>query len=115
MKTMISSKTFASNFIMLKNKIKEQLPTDIIIFQCCHFKSELLLNIDGVLQVCEVLDKELSKIIDELCKSLIQDHHLQNEKCLGSEMSIHPLRGTPQNIILSFPESDIMFVRDFQI
>ena len=80
MRTMISSKTFASNFIKIKNKIKEQLPTDNIIFQCCHCKSELLLNIDGVLQVCEVLDKELSKIIDEPCKSLIHDHHIQSEK-----------------------------------
>ena len=30
-------------------------------------------------------------------------------------MSIHPLHGTPQNIILSFPESNIMYVKDFQI
>ena len=108
-------KKIALKFIMLKHRIKEQLPTDVILFQCCHCKSELLLNINGVIKVYEALDQELSKIIDEMCKTLIKDHHLQSKKCVSSEMNIHSLLGTPQNIILSFPESDIIHLKDFII
>ena len=95
--------------------MRRPLPTDIIVFQCDHCKADLPLNVDGVLQVDKSLDTELSIVIDELSKSLLEAHYKQSEKCVASKMHIHPAFGTPQNIILSLPESDSNLIGQLKI
>ena len=54
----------------------------------------------------EPLEQELSIVIDEMLKSLIDTHIKESDKCASSKMHIHPVLGTPKNICLSFPVSD---------
>lgn len=115
MKSMVSSKIFLSNFMKLKKQMSGSLPTDVIIFQCDNCKSNLPLNIDGVIQLEADLEKELSTLIDEMSKSLIEAHCKESEKCVSSNINIHQEFGTPQNIILSFSETNICYVKEFTI
>jgi hypothetical protein len=115
MKTKVSSETFLSNFKKLKSRMRDPLPTDVILFQCENCQTNLPLNSDGVLPVDEPLEQELSIVIDEMLKSLIDTHIKESDKCASSKMHIHPVLGTPKNICLSFPVSDTRYIRDFQL
>ena len=115
MQTFASSEAFLSNFMKLKNKMRDPLPTDVIIFQCDHCNSNLPLNVDGVLLMDEKLDKEISILLDESLKSLQGVHHEQCKNCTHAKMHIHPVFGTPTNVILSFPESEEKFLSSFKI
>ena len=111
----VSSETFLSNFKELKSRMRATLPTDIILFQCGNCNINLALNKDGVLQMEETLEEEMTTRIEEKLKVLTGNHIKQSEQCDSSRMHIHPVIGTPKNICVSFPESDTSCVKDFEL
>ena len=111
----VSSETFLSNFKELKSRMRATLPTDIILFQCGNCNINVALNKDGVLQMEETLEEEMTTRVEEKLKVLIGNHVKQSEQCDSSRMHIHPVIGTPKNICVSFPESDTSCVKDFEL
>ena len=111
----VSSETFLSNFKELKSRMRATLPTDIILFQCGNCNINLALNKDGVLQMEETLEEEMTTRVEEKLKVLTGNHIKQSEQCYSSRMHIHPVIGTPKNICVSFPESDTSCVKDFEL
>ena len=111
----VSSDTFLSNFKELKSRMRATLPTDTILFQCGNCNNNLALNTDGILQMDETLEEEMTKRVEEKLKVLIGNHIKQSEQCDSSMINIHPVLGTPKNICVSFPESDTSCVKDFEL
>ena len=60
----VSSETFLSNFKELKSRMRATLPTDIILFQCGNCNVNLALNKDGVLQMDETLQEEMTTRVE---------------------------------------------------
>ena len=75
----VSSETFLSNFKELKSRMRATLPTDIILFQCGNCNINLALNKDGVLQMEETLEEEMTTRIEEKLKVLTGKHIKQSE------------------------------------
>ena len=115
MKTKVSSQTFLSNFIELKERMKEQLPTDRIIFRCEQCRSNLTLNLEGIIQIDKIVDKEIGELLNEKVVAMKNSHQEQSGECVSSIPRIHPLLGGPQNIIVAFHESDTKYLKDFNI
>ena len=115
MRTQVSSETFLSNFMELKDKMKEQLPTDRIIFQCEQCRSNMNLNLEGIIQIDTMVDKEIGVMLHEKVAAMNKSHREQSDECVSSILKIHPLIGGPQNIIVSFPQSDTKYLKDFNI
>ena len=91
------------------------LPTDVILLQCENCQTNLPLNKGGLLTVGEQLQQDIDKVIEEMQKSLIDVHIKQSEECARSMVKINPVVGTPQNLCLFFPESDMKYIKDFQL
>ena len=104
-KALTSSDKFLENFINLKKYLTEPKPTDTIQMQCGNCK--LAIQIDGFLEIHDVLDTEIYRIIDGIIRKSISKHYKANVKCVSSSVFIHPLIGTPQRFILQFKDSPI--------
>ena len=91
MKTKVSSQTFLSNFIELKERMKEQLPTDRIIFRCEQCRSNLTLNLEGIIQIDKIVDKEIGELLNEKVVAMKNSHQEQSGECVSSIPRIHPL------------------------
>ena len=115
LKANISSEGFISNFQELKNKMRNPLPTDVILLQCENCQTNLPLNRGGLLTVGEQLQQDIGKVIEEMQKSLIDAHRNKSEECALSKVKINPVVGTPQNLCFFFPESDTKYIKDFQL
>ena len=115
LKANVSSETFLSNFQELKSKMRNPLPTDVILLQCGNCQTNLPLNKGGMLTVGEPLQQDMTKVIEEMQKSLIEVHVKQSEQCAFSKVNINPVVGTPQNLCFFFPESDMKYLKDFQL
>jgi hypothetical protein len=112
-KAMVSSKQFLKNLMRLKGKMRSPLPSDVIHYQCKNCDLDLPLNCEGVIQISSPVEKNIGIIIDEMIQCLIGSHTKEKETC-SSMVCIHPY-GTPENILLSFPESDQLYMTNFKI
>ena len=113
MKTVISSNLFFKNLLRLKEKMKSPLPSDIIYYQCVNCNLDIPINGDGVIKLVKPLDKHLGAVIDETVRCSIERHTKENKKC-ATMICIHPV-GTPVNILVSFPESDYIHIKEFKL
>ena len=95
----MSSETFISNFHELKQKLRVPLPNDEIVFQCDQCQRNIPMNYEGVIELDEIMDKELSSYLDHMIQSTIKSHKTQTPNCASSNMRIHPVLGAPRNLI----------------
>ena len=112
-KTSVSSILFLENFLELKKKMTFPLPSDLILYQCENCNINLSFNNNGVIEIPRALDKHVGCMIDDMLKCFIENHANENYKC-SSMICIHPF-GAPNNIIVSFPESDQVHIKQFKI
>ena len=111
--TTIPSKQFLQNFQVLKRNLRSSLPSDVINYQCKNCDLNLPLNPEGVLEIFSPVEKDLDIVINDMVEDLKERHC--KEKVLCSNMiCVHPLE-TPENIVVSFPESDEVHMKDVKI
>ena len=111
--TTIPSKQFLQNFQILKRNLRSSLPSDVINYQCKNCDLNLPLNPEGVLEIFSPVEKDLDIVINDMVEDLKERHC--KEKVLCSNMiCVHPLE-TPENIVVSFPESDQVHMKDVKI
>ena len=111
--TTIPSKQFLQNFQILKRNLRSSLPSDVINYQCKKCDLNLPLNPEGVLEIFSPVEKDLDIVINDMVEDLKERHC--KEKVLCSNMiCVHPLE-TPENIVVSFPESDEVHMKDVKI
>ena len=72
-KALTSSDKFLENFSNLKKYLTEPKPTDTIQMQCGNCK--LAIQIDGFLEIHDVLDTEIYRIIDGIIRKSISKHY----------------------------------------
>ena len=111
--TPISSRQLLENFQRLKGKLRRSLPSDIINYQCKNCDLDLPLNSEGVLKILSPVEKDLDIIINEMVECL-KERHVKEQVLCSNMICVHPL-GTPENIIVSFPESDQVHMKDVNI
>jgi hypothetical protein len=111
--TMVSSEQFIKNILRLKTKLRSDLLSDIILYGCKNCGLDLPLNSEGVIQINHSVEKNIGIIIEEMTNRLILSHADEKEACLNM-VCIHP-HGTPKNILVSFPETDPVYMKNFSI
>ena len=109
----ITSKLFLQNILMLKEKMRSPLPSDTILYQCMNCNLDIPVNSDGVIKLQNPLEEHLGATVDKLVRCSIENHTNESEIC-SSMISIHP-NGTPNNILVSCPESDTVHIKQFKL
>ena len=115
MNTTVSSENFYYNFLELKEKMRTPLPTDKVILQCDQCREIVTLNNSGVIRVDAMLEKEISYVLDYKIQTMIKTHGQERSKCLSANMIIHPILGSPANVIVSMQESETKYINCFKI
>ena len=111
--TMVTSEQFIKNILRLKMKLKSDLLSDVILYGCKNCGLDLPLNCEGVIQINHSIEKNIGVIIEEMTNKMILNHTDEKEACLKM-VCIHP-HGTPTNILVSFPETDPVFIQNFSV
>ena len=109
--TTLSSTTFLLNLIELKSRLKEPLPTDVLVFRCRTCHTNFPLNNCGSIIVDKPLQEGMNNIIDGILKS-VKENHTKQTKCNFADIEIHPVLGTPENICVALPPSDPVYLSD---
>ena len=115
MRTTVSSENFYNNFLQLKQKMREPLPTDKVILKCNQCKENVTLNKDGVIRFDTMLTKEISSVMDSNIQTMIQTHKKQSDICVSANVLLHPILENPANILVSVPESETKYINCFKI
>ena len=102
---------FLENFQGLKVKLQNSLPPDVISYQCENCDTDVILNGDGILKLSEPLKDTIGIVINDMVEKLIEAHYKAQEECKGN-ICVHSTV-TPENIIVSFPETNLAYVTDF--
>ena len=113
--TTVSSPSFLSNYEDLKRRMREALPTDVLLFQCEDCQENMPLNSCGVIKVDDPLQESVSITLDVMITKLKKDHIRRNENCASAKMHLHPVLRAPNNICLSFTSSDSRHISDFKL
>ena len=111
--TKITSEQFIKNILRLKMKLNSDLLSDVISYGCKNCGLDLPLNSEGVIQINHSVEKNIGVIIEELTNEMILNHTNENEDCLKM-VCIHP-HGIPTNILVSFPETDPVYIKNFSV
>ena len=109
--TSLTSFEFLENFQGLKVKLQNSLPPDLISYQCENCESDVILNGDGILKLSEPLKKSIGIVINDRVEKLIEAHYKEQEEC-KDKICVHST-ATPENIIVSFPETNLEYVTEF--
>ena len=111
LETTLSSTTFLLNLLELKSRLKEPLPTDVIVFRCGKCHTNFPLNSCGSIILEKPLQEGIDNNINGILKS-VKDNHAKETECNFSDIEIHPLLGTPENICVTIPPSDPAHLSD---
>ena len=109
--TTLSSTTFLLNLLELKSRLKEPLPTDVIVFRCRKCHTNFPLNSCGSIIIEKTLQEGINNNIDGILKS-VKENHVKQTECDFTDIEIHPLLGTPENICITIPPSDPVHLSD---
>ena len=109
--TMVSSEQFVRNLLRLKMGLRNDLLSDMILYECKNCDLHIPIGSDGVIQINHSVDKNIGNIIEEMTDWLIESHAKERKDCLNM-VSIHEY-GTPKNILVTFPESDPVYMKNF--
>ena len=100
-----------NNIMALMFKIKAPLPTDTIVLHCDDCSTNIPLSLNGIFQVDRQLDMTLHNIVNDQVKLEINKHQ---EKCC-STISVHPILGMPENLLITFPPSSLNYITDITV
>ena len=109
--TTLSSTAFLLNLLELKSKLKEPLPTDVIVFRCGKCHTNFPLNSCGSIIIENTLQEGINNNIDGILKS-VKENHVKQTECDFTDIEIHPLLGIPENICITIPPSDPEYLSD---
>ena len=109
--TMVSSEQFVRNLLRLKMGLRNDLLSDMILYECKNCDLHIPIGSDGVIQINHSVDKNIGNIIEEMTDWLIESHAKERKDCLNM-VSIQEY-GTPKNILVTFPESDPVYMKNF--
>ena len=68
--TALSPYSFLLNLLELKSRMKEFLPTDVIVFQCGTCNTDIPLNTCGSIILEKPIQEGMDNVLNELIKSL---------------------------------------------
>ena len=109
--TTVSSTSFLLNFLDLKSRMKEPLPTDDIVFQCRTCHSNVSINSFGPIILEKPLHEEMNYVLDGMLKS-VKENHTKQSDCGLADIKIHPVLEIPRNICVSLPGSEHSYLSD---
>ena len=80
LETTLSSTTFLLNLLELKSRLKEPLPTDVIVFRCGKCHTNFPLNSCGSIILEKPLQEGIDNNINGILKS-VKDNHAKETEC----------------------------------
>ena len=84
---------------------------DTLHFKCNHCHGCLPFGSNGIMEICNKLNKDIGSVLKDLIKSFIEIHYHQGNICKGS-MEVDETK-TPAHLLLVFQESDLKYLTDF--
>ena len=112
--TALSSTSFLLNVLELKSRMKDPLPTDVIVLRCGSCQTNIPFNSCGSIIIDKSLKEEFSNILNEMLECMKENHTRQNE-CSLADIHIHPILGPPANICVTLPASDPKYLNKIQL
>ena len=112
--TSLSSTSFLLNVLELKSRMKEALPTDVIVLRCASCQTNIPFNSCGSIILDNALEVEFNNILNEMLECVKENHTKQTE-CTLADIQIHPILGTPANICVTLPASDRKYLNKLQL
>ena len=111
--TNVSSDQFLKNLLELKNSLRNNLPSDALFSKCDKCLIKFPVSHEGIIQVKSPLDKDLDIVINELVRGQCQSYNSEGKGCSGNMIILSD--ETPQNVLVSIPESNIEFIKTLNI
>ena len=112
--TALSPYSFLLNLLELKSRMKEFLPTDVIVFQCGTCNTDIPLNTCGSIILEKPIQEGMDNVLNELIKSL-KVNHIKETECDLANIQVHPILGIPSNICVTLPASDPVYLSDLSL
>ena len=103
--TALSSTSFLLNVLELKSRLKEPLPTDVIVLRCEACKTNIPFNSCGSIMLDKPLREDFNNILDDMMER-VKEKHSQQTECGLDDIKIHPILGPPANICVTLPASE---------
>ena len=103
--TALSSTSFLINLLELKSRMKEPLPTDVIVLKCEACKKTIPFNTCGFVMLDKPLQEDFNNIVNEMLERVKKKHSQQSE-CSLDDIKPHPILGPPANICVTLPASE---------
>lgn len=113
-KTEMSSTSFLLNVLELKSRMKEALPTDVIVLKCGSCQTNIPVNNCGSIILEKALQEEFNNILNEML-DCVKENHTKQTECTMADIQIHPILGTPTNICVTLPASDPKYLNKLQL
>ena len=110
----LSPYSFLFNLLEVKSRMKEYLPTDVIVFQCGTCNTDIALNTCGSIILENPIQEGMDNVLDGLIKGL-KENHIRETECSLANIEIHPILGDPSNICVTLPASDTVYMRDLSL
>ena len=112
--TSLSSTSFLLNVMELKSRMKEALPTDVIVLRCVSCQTNIPFNSCGSIILDKALQVEFNNILNEML-DCVKENHTKQTECTLADIQIHPILGTPANICVTLPASDRKYLNKLQL
>ena len=109
----VSSEVFMCSIQKLMEQLRSPLPLDTIILNCKTCTTNFPLYLNGIFRLKTKLERNLGTIIQESIQRLTDTH--KTKECPSANISFHPTIGLPDNILVSFPETDAIDIGDLKL
>ena len=111
----IDSATFWFNFLSVRNSWQNDIPLDILIFNCKQCNDRLVMNPNGVILLDESLEEPVNEFMNTWQTFLVENHISCSETCTGDQIEISEAFGPPVNIVILLPPTDHRYLTSFTI
>ena len=112
--TKMSPTSFLLNVLELKSRMKEGLPTDVIVLKCGSCQTNIPFNTCGSIILDKALQEEFNNNLNEML-DCVKENHTKQTECTLADIQIHPILGTPANICVTLPASEPKYLNKLQL
>ena len=99
----IDSATFWFNFLSVRNSWENDIPLDILIFNCKQCNDKIVMNPNGVILLDESLEEPVNEFMNTWQTFLVEEHMSCSETCTGDQIELSEAFGPPVNIVILLP------------
>ena len=90
LETVLSSTSFLLNVLELKSRMKEALPTDVIVLRCGSCQTNISFNSCGSVILETALQEEFSNILNDML-ACVKENHTKQTGCSLADIHMHPM------------------------